>query len=523
MKQANLLRLLLLLIAVAVCVAGYIRYEAFLHDDAYISLRYVHNFLDGHGLVWNPGERVEGYTNFLLVLWVSLLGRLGLDLVVAAKAVGVLSFILLNLFIGLHLRRYHARQHEDQFLWLIPIIVTLTAMPLIAWSLGGLETVLFAFLSTIGLWYFAESLDGDCYRGVIAGTSLGLAALARPEGVLFVVLSGAFGTILLVTKRVQGVKWLVGFLGSFLCIYLPFWIFALCYYGELLPNTWYVKGDMNFEKVWRGLVYLGEYSLSLPWLIPILIALVFWLLFKRAFDRKLAYLGITVFLYLEYVKAVGGDHMPAFRFIAPIIPSAALLLYLGLRRLIPGRNHLAAAALTGAVTLLCALQLVFPAEIVDRARLTDGAGFLGKIIGEYVESNWPKGSLIALNTAGSTPYYAPDMRFIDMLGLNDTTIARRKNVPNVAFYQWVPGHEKGDGKYVMSRKPDFIICGGANGDGVKRLWFLTEYELARDPEFEKQYQIEGVMITVSSISGYENYTDSKTGKLRFLFYRRIAK
>src|SRR5690606_452754 len=34
-------------------------------DDAFISFRYAQNLIDGHGLVFNAGERVEGYTNFL--------------------------------------------------------------------------------------------------------------------------------------------------------------------------------------------------------------------------------------------------------------------------------------------------------------------------------------------------------------------------------------------------------------------------------------------------------------------------
>ena len=40
----------------------------FLTDDAFISFRYTRNLLEGHGLVFNPGERVEGYTNFLWIL-----------------------------------------------------------------------------------------------------------------------------------------------------------------------------------------------------------------------------------------------------------------------------------------------------------------------------------------------------------------------------------------------------------------------------------------------------------------------
>ena len=40
----------------------------FVCDDAFISFRYVRNLVEGHGLVFNPGEYVEGYTNFLWVL-----------------------------------------------------------------------------------------------------------------------------------------------------------------------------------------------------------------------------------------------------------------------------------------------------------------------------------------------------------------------------------------------------------------------------------------------------------------------
>ena len=39
-----------------------------LSDDAFISFRYAHNVVDGHGLVFNSGEYVEGYTNLLWTL-----------------------------------------------------------------------------------------------------------------------------------------------------------------------------------------------------------------------------------------------------------------------------------------------------------------------------------------------------------------------------------------------------------------------------------------------------------------------
>jgi len=44
------------------------RFWPFTVDDAYISARYARNLVRGYGLVYNPGERVMGYTNLSLTL-----------------------------------------------------------------------------------------------------------------------------------------------------------------------------------------------------------------------------------------------------------------------------------------------------------------------------------------------------------------------------------------------------------------------------------------------------------------------
>ena len=41
-----------------------------LSDDAFISFRYAKHWSEGHGLVYNIGEWVEGYTNLLWTLWI---------------------------------------------------------------------------------------------------------------------------------------------------------------------------------------------------------------------------------------------------------------------------------------------------------------------------------------------------------------------------------------------------------------------------------------------------------------------
>ena len=77
--------------AIAVLAVSTSGFRGFMSDDAFISLRYAERFLQGHGLTWNDGERVEGYTNLLWILGVSLFGRLGLDLITAARVLGFLG------------------------------------------------------------------------------------------------------------------------------------------------------------------------------------------------------------------------------------------------------------------------------------------------------------------------------------------------------------------------------------------------------------------------------------------------
>ena len=51
-----------------------------LWDDAMITMRYAHNMSAGRGLVWNPGEPVQGYTNVLITLVMAAIHYLPLPL-----------------------------------------------------------------------------------------------------------------------------------------------------------------------------------------------------------------------------------------------------------------------------------------------------------------------------------------------------------------------------------------------------------------------------------------------------------
>ena len=151
-----------------------------LYDDAFISFRYARNLAGGEGLVFNPGERVEGYTN---MLWTCLLAgamALGGDPILAAKVLGVVSGVIVLALSALLTHRLS----PGGGLWVtVPGLLLSATASLPRHALSGMETVSFSACLLLALWIEAGS---DTLRNrFLAGLALGLATLTRPEGLLF--------------------------------------------------------------------------------------------------------------------------------------------------------------------------------------------------------------------------------------------------------------------------------------------------------------------------------------------------
>src|ERR671916_2793732 len=123
-------------------------------DDAMISMRYAWNLSHGSGLVWNAGEYVEGYTNPLMTLLMSL-PSLVLDKVNAVLAVQILGmiFILVNAYLVMSIAE-HLASGQERYRRLFLILAFLCALsyyPLAYWTLMGMETGLLAVLLSLGI------------------------------------------------------------------------------------------------------------------------------------------------------------------------------------------------------------------------------------------------------------------------------------------------------------------------------------------------------------------------------------
>ncbi|HEY7785893.1 MAG TPA: hypothetical protein VIB00_14270 [Pyrinomonadaceae bacterium] len=509
-------------------------------DDGYIALQYVKNLLQGNGIVYNPGERVEGYNDFLwiiLVAGVSWILR-QTDLLFVAEVLGI-SFGALTVLLVCRFSRM-VRPELGVFTFLAGAFVAVHS-GLAAWSTGGLETTLYAFIILAAAYSYVYHLRTG-KNGYAVPILFALAVLTRPDAALL------FGVTILhfaLYKRFNGgrllnpviFKWIL----VFLAIFLPYYLWRFNYYGYPLPNTFYVKlGGSGLGKYERGVRYLLEYLKFYGFFVfipPLL------LLLRRKRKVWVDYFALLVGVYSLYLISVGGDGLAFFRFVAYIAPLIYLLVQEGFADLYERLRSTSLKPLAVNVALACCIlvslgftmrQTVFPMIFETRMRWYEPhsqISFPGNqdhsylwfdnyfvdrqaIAAKWLEENAHPGAVVASTPAGSIAYHLTDKKVVDMLGLNDVHIAHTKS-DSLGFGR--AGHEKGDGKYVLSRSPDYILMGNVavlpfpldKNSMAEKLILKSEHELWDDPEFHNKYELQCVRLADSGLFQYFTFFKKK--------------
>ena len=482
-----------LILSLGLGILGFhaLSYSQFVSDDAYISLRYARRLLDVHGLTFTEGERVEGYSNLLWVLAVAGLGRLGFDLLVAARILGVVSSsITLMGMLWLLRPRVRPETFATAAKAYLPgafaVFTLALSQPVAVWAVGGLEAPLFMVLLFLLVSRLSETAGRvlDAKDGLLAGGLMGLLATTRPDGAIPAL--ALLGTTFLMRRKRENNLAFVLSAGAVLVTFVATQVlFRLVYYGALLPNTAHAKIAFSTQRIRHGLDYLES---GIFFLAPVAVASVAVLAIPRVKTIPRATLGlwaVPIIAWLAYVVAVGGDFMPGHRHLAPILPLliclAAALVAEGMAR---GKRWVVATTLA---TLAC-LQLSAMVAIMVPLKPEVWA-LEGRSMGTLLRTAFgPVSPLLAVDAAGSIPYYS-GLPTLDMLGLTDRTIATRRPAD---FGQGWMGHELGDGKYVLDREPDLIIFGGTHGQAPI---FRGGKEMVADPRFLKRYRLLAFMAT----------------------------
>ncbi|MGD8454433.1 MAG: hypothetical protein PVJ57_21680 [Phycisphaerae bacterium] len=458
---------------------AHVLYYRFMCDDAYISFRYVQNLVNGHGLVFNPGRPpVEGYTNFLWVILLSIPAALGIAPEYTANVLSIAATVLLWGALAWY-AYHHVPPTAPRWLVLVPLGLLAITRSVAVWATSGLETRWFELLVVAGvLRQLVELQRLLAQRGArpVAALLLALASLTRPDGVLIALLvtGGAFA-VLLVYRRAN-LRYCLAHGGTLALLVGAQACFRLYYYGDWLPNTYYAKVDG--QTWWSvGGAYLTtaalEYAAYL-WVPLVVAGIVHAIRQHRAATPVL--LLLVVGGHALYIASIGGDHFE-FRPLTLYFPLLYLLVFEG-ACLISGHKWWRQAVVALYLLVVAAGITWLPAQMHLRYRgLLHGAGTIApwwpdedplyrwwplRAAGEqycacsaYVracaanirqeehaallhdlrdeglrlaslveEGRLPRDTQIALDGVGAIPYFS-GLPTLDRLGLNDREVARQ--------------------------------------------------------------------------------------------------
>lgn len=446
-----------------------------LFDDAMISMRYAYNLAHGNGLVWNAGERVEGITNPLWTGIMALVHLLPIGLNQTSLYIQILgaSLLTLNLFLVRRIVEYFT---DDLFVMLSAVALTAFYAPLNSFGLLGMEVSLLALIISTVIWLVLKS--GERFN-IWVYILLAISTLVRFDmAVSYLVI---FGTLFFIQKEsrkqhlIWGISLLVLFLGSqTLARYV--------YYGELLPNTYYLKVEgWNLTlRVMRGLYALIQFVYFSNWVLFLLPLSLF--IFYRSW--KVALLALVLTGQIAYSVYVGGDawehHGGANRYIVIAMPLFFIAFSWSLMELIKKtftsistkKHFLFDYASYFMFAIFFGFSLLSFNALLGEWKSIERWNFSRKP--DYVAGNHQYASTafylnrilkpdakIAVTAAGNIGYFLPNHFTIDILGKADPVVAHGPvkipmGIPDIPNMQ--PGHMKWNYAYSIGElQPDVVV------------------------------------------------------------------
>lgn len=472
-----------ILLAFAVYAWRFIRLTSFtidgklyyaLFDDAMISMQYARNLANGHGLVWNTGgPRVEGFSNPLWVLFMAFFQRFGLPSSTVSLTIQISGavFLVANLFIVKKIA-----QHFNSN-WLAPLLaIGLTAFyfPLNNWSLQGMEVSALTLLLSIAVWRSLVMLQRERFS-VLPYLLLATGSWVRVDMMVPLIALTSFMAWADPEQRRRHLSWGFGLLAAFFLVQtsLRYW-----YYGEWLPNTYYLKvvGIPLGERIRRGLGVFGQFIWGSGWTLMVLplILLLLW-------PSKSTYLLFALLAgQAAYSIYVGGDAWEhkggANRFLAIVMPLFFVLFVHALDKIraallqVRSNQGLKAGSqvLLGAFVFTSLFSFNYINENDARAKWmllkrpifvagTQRYVTMGLVLNRITDEQ----ASIAVATAGNIIYFS-EREGIDMLGKSDTLVARSQPHPSDGVLNNVedlfrPGHNKWDYQHsIVELQPDIV-------------------------------------------------------------------
>ncbi len=293
-------------------------------DDAYITFRFSDHFIHGQGLVYNLGQRVEGFTNFT---WMVILGVvIGLqgDPMFWAKVLGFVCCVLAMVAVAYFGSAFSRRRDPWNWIGVVPLAASAHFSH---WSMMGLETQLqVALLAWTYARFYVEMRDGRAWN--LSPVLAALAAMTRIESLYYMTPLAGYALVQIARGALDWRRFLRWGLWAAV-LFVPYFVWKYTYFGDLAPNTYYAKKVFHPNHD-RGITHIAYFFLGQGgahknlWFIPLVIGVLWW---RPATLMLLGPLVLNVF----YVYHVDGDWMPNLRFLQVGLPFLGMLLVVAVR------------------------------------------------------------------------------------------------------------------------------------------------------------------------------------------------
>ncbi len=423
-------------------------------DDSYITYRYVERFLEGKGITFNDGERVEGFSHplwFFLLSFLKLILPFKIEFI--ANFLGFISSLFLLYFLIDYLK-------ENLFSQILSSLFLITTPAFLYYSTSGLETNFFALLIFLSFYFSTKE------NWILVSIFLGLLSITRPEGLLYGILFFIF--------NLKKIKEYLKFLPLFLFPFIFYEIFRIIYFNDIFPNTFYAKPSGLYGSS-GGIFYI------FPWIYAIGGPFIFILFFFSKIPKNVIPFFIANLIFLGYSQ---GDWMVFGRLIFPIFPILITIFSIFLKDALTALIEKFKINEIIFLILLPIFSLIvwFPQikNYINEEGLTTVMKSRDQIlVGKWLDKNIKEGKSVSTFRLGGISYKAKNLRALDLYGLTDKEQGR-----------WVYGGKKGGfvNSPILKKGVDVFACVNA----PVRWGYLSDLEflkyLKENYEFIKSFK-----------------------------------
>lgn len=522
----------LLSMSVLLIYLGYAFGPAFPIDDAYISFRYAKNLANGFGLVFNPSEHVDGFSNFFFVVLIALFYKIGITPPLAAQIISLFSVAIIIIFF---IKTEEKMKIQDGFArgGIIVAALLLVLSPHTVLNVhSGLESPLSAALLFAGFYFLHSRFS------VIAPILFLLCCLTRPEIILLVLFVMTMDLFRFSRESEVSQYWIFSFENKFLVwitgFLIPYGLYIAWrwyYYGYPLPNSVYAKSGESLSQIFsNGTQYVFTF-IALYWplflFLPMVvhgickrrimsfryegILAVLWIImsnlyfgsadnykhFHRYLYISLPFLAMFAALTINSIFSQRKTHRKKYTFTFFLSVSISFIIIIF--QFVTFKNNIIIpnnrSNYSVAESVKSGLKQIFSQDYAPHIDSTVIDHVCLHYLADWFIKNSKPGESLATAEVGITPYYS-GIKVIDTFGLVNKVIAHNPGPPGA----------KATPDDIFEQRPDYIsmkvqskcICGG----------ILSDYKIMTDWRLRRDYDLVGAL---------------PYGHIRLLLFRRRDK